>query len=43
MFSKLSGTPYYPNMNNKVLVLESLGGQVPQMITYLSQLKSQGV
>lgn len=42
-FLKLSGTPYYPNMNNKVLVLESLGGQVPQMITYLSQLKSQGV
>jgi muramoyltetrapeptide carboxypeptidase LdcA involved in peptidoglycan recycling len=42
-FLKLSGTPYYPDMNNKVLVLESLGGQVPQMITYLSQLKSQGV
>ena len=40
---KLSGTPYWPDMNNKILLLESLGGEVPQMVTYLNQLKQIGV
>lgn len=42
-FLKLAGTKYFPDMKNKVLLIESLGGRVPQMITYLSQLKSMGV
>ena len=42
-FLKLAGTKYFPDTANKILLLESLGGRVPQMITYLSQLKSCGV
>lgn len=40
---KLAGTPYWPDMDNKILLLESLGGEVPQMVTYLNQLKQMGV
>lgn len=40
---KLAGTEYFPDMNGKILLLESLGGTVPQMTTYLSQLKQIGV
>lgn len=40
---KLAGTPYWPDMTNKVLLLESFGGTVPQMTTYLNQLKQIGV
>ena len=40
---KLAGTPYWPDMNHKILLLESLGGEVPQMVTYLNQLKQIGV
>lgn len=39
---KLAGTEYWPDMNGKVLLLESLGGAVPQMVTYLNQLKQIG-
>ena len=42
-FLKLAGTKYFPDMTDKVLLIESLGGRVPQMITYLSQLRSLGV
>ena len=42
-FLKLAGTKYFPDTTNKILLIESLGGKVPQMITYLSQLKSCGV
>ena len=42
-FLKLAGTKYFPDITNKILLIESLGGKVPQMITYLSQLKSCGV
>ena len=42
-FLKLAGTPYFPDMTHKVLLIESLGGRAPQMITFLSQLKSMGV
>lgn len=40
---KLAGTRYWPDMRQKILLLESLGGTVPQMVTYLSQLKQIGV
>ena len=40
---KLAGTPYWPDMNGKILLLESLGGLVPQMTAYLNQLKQIGV
>lgn len=40
---KLAGTEYFPDMNGKILLLESLGGTVPQMVTYLNQLKQIGV
>lgn len=42
-FLKLAGTKYFPDVTNKILLIESLGGKVPQMISYLSQLKSCGV
>lgn len=40
---KLAGTEYWPDMNGKVLLLEAYSGKIPQMITYLSQLKQLGV
>lgn len=39
---KLAGTEYWPDMEGKILLLESFSGKVPQMITYLSQLKMLG-
>ncbi len=39
---KLAGTEYWPDMNQKILLLESLNGGVPQMVTYLNQLKQIG-
>lgn len=41
-FLKLAGTEYMPDFTDKVLLLESLGGEVPQMITYLNQLQQMG-
>ena len=35
---KLAGTEYWPDMNEKILLLEALGGDVPKMAAYLSQL-----
>ncbi len=40
---KLAGTDYFPDMTDKILVLEALGGSLPQFVTYLSQLKCMGV
>jgi len=40
---KLAGTPYWPDLRQKILLLESYGGEVPQMTTYLNQLKQMGV
>lgn len=40
---KLAGTEYWPDMNGKILLLESRGGEVPQMVAYLNQLKQMGV
>lgn len=40
---KLAGTPYWPNMKDKVLLLEALGTNVAQATTYLCQLEQLGV
>ena len=40
---KLAGTPYWPDMKEKVLLLEARSGGVAQMTTYLSQLNQMGV
>ena len=42
-FLKLAGTKYWPGMDGKILLLESYGGTVPQMATYLAQLNQIGV
>ncbi|MBQ3970499.1 MAG: LD-carboxypeptidase [Clostridia bacterium] len=42
-FLKLAGTPYFPETNGRILLLEALGGEIPQLVTYLSQLKMMGV
>ena len=42
-FLKLAGTEFFPDMKDKVLLLEARSGKVPQMITYLSHLKMLGV
>lgn len=40
---KLAGTQYWPDMDGKILLLEARSGSVPQMVTYLNQLKQIGV
>lgn len=40
---KLAGTEFFPDMTDKVLLLESLGGSVPQITTYLSQINQMGI
>lgn len=40
---KLAGTEYWPDMKDKILLLEAYGGTVPQMVTYLNQLSQMGV
>lgn len=40
---KLAGTEYWPDMREKVLLLEGLHGTAPQMTTYLNQLQQIGV
>ena len=41
-FLKLAGTEFLPDLSGKILLLEAYGGDVPQMKTYLSQLKLLG-
>lgn len=41
-FLKLAGTAYFPKLTDRILLLESLGGTVPQMLTYFSQLQQLG-
>ena len=41
-FLKLAGTQYMPELTDKILLLESLGGTVPQIETYLCQLQQLG-
>lgn len=40
---KLAGTGYFPDMTGKLLLIESLSGKPPRIISYLSQLRSCGV
>ena len=40
---KLAGTEYWPDMQDKILLLEAWSGTVPKMVTYLSQLQQLGV
>lgn len=42
-FLKISGTEYIPEFQDKIIFLESLGGDVPKMTTYLTQYKQMGV
>lgn len=42
-FLKLAGTKYFPDTNGKILLLESMGGDIAKMYTYLIQLKQLGV
>ena len=39
---KLAGTRYFRIFGTKILLLEAYGGEVPQMATYLAQLKQLG-
>jgi len=41
-FLKLAGTKYFPDLKNKLLLLEAYSGKVPQMTTYLAQLRQIG-
>lgn len=41
-FLKLAGTRYFPDLADKVLLLEAYGGEVAQMATYLAQLQQIG-
>lgn len=40
---KLSGTPYFPDMTDKILLLESLSGEALFILSLLNQLKQMGV
>lgn len=42
-FLKLAGTKYMPDFLDKIIFLESLGGDVPKIVTYLTQYKQIGV
>jgi muramoyltetrapeptide carboxypeptidase len=42
-FLKLAGTPFLPDFKDKILLLESHGGEVALITTYLNQLKQMGV
>ena len=39
---KLAGTEYWPDLQDKILLLESYSGNVSRMAAYLSQLKQTG-
>lgn len=41
-FLKLAGTLYFPELQDKILLLEARGGEAPQMAAYLAQLKQMG-
>lgn len=38
-FLKLAGTPYFPDLDGKILLLEAYSGLPAQIATYISQLK----
>lgn len=41
-FLKLAGTPFFPDLRGKILLLESLGGGLPQTSALLHQLRQIG-
>lgn len=41
-FLKLAGTEFMPDLNGKILLLESCGGTAPKIETYLRQLQQLG-
>lgn len=41
-FLKLSGTEYFPDLQDKILLLEAWSGKLPQILTYLNQYKQLG-
>lgn len=41
-FLKLAGTPFFPDLRGKVLLLESLGGGFPQISAMFHQLRQTG-
>ena len=40
---KLAGTPYFPDMTDKILLLESLGGAGERITAYMCQLEQMGM
>lgn len=42
-FLKLAGTPYFPDVRGKVLLLEAYSGTPAQLTAYFSQLQQMGV
>ncbi|OOM09269.1 S66 family peptidase [Clostridium saccharobutylicum] len=40
---KLAGTKYMPDFENKILFLESMGGDIPKISTYLTQYKQMDI
>ena len=42
-FLKLTGTEYFPEVENKVLFIEGLGTSIEALLTHLAQLKQLGV
>lgn len=41
-FLKLAGTPYFPDLTDKILLLEARSGNHAQILTYFSQLEQTG-
>lgn len=41
-FLKLAGTRYFPDLTDKILLLEAWSGALPQMLTYLNQYRQLG-
>lgn len=41
-FLKLAGTKYMPDLHNKLLFLEAMSGEAPQISTYMAQLNQIG-
>lgn len=39
----LAGTAFWPDMKGKILLLEALGGEAPQLAAYFAQLDQMGV
>lgn len=42
-FLKLAGTQYFPDVQDKILLLEAYSGDEAKLITYFTQLKQMGV